>query len=37
MSGDLDHLKRPIKVLIDTENFGLSREAEMSPGEEVES
>lgn len=36
MSGDLDNLRRPIKVLIDTEHFGLSIETEMSPGEEAE-
>lgn len=34
MSGDLDNLRRPIKVLI--EDFDLSIETEMSPGEEAE-
>lgn len=37
MSGDLAHLRRTIKVLIDTENFGLSTEAEVNPGEKAES
>lgn len=36
-SVDLGHLRRVRKVLTDTENFGLSREAEVSPGEEAES